>query len=48
VPSGRPLPTTNISPAALVHSISEDHPPTIMLDEADAVFGKALKNGTPG
>jgi hypothetical protein len=39
-----PLPTTNISPAALVHSIKEDKPPTIMLDEADAVFGKALKN----
>lgn len=31
--------TVNISPAALVRSISED-PPTLLLDEADTVFGK--------
>jgi hypothetical protein len=39
----RPLLTTDISAAALVRSITENSPPTIMLDEADAIFGKALK-----
>lgn len=34
-----PLITVNISPAALVRSIKED-PPTLLLDEADTVFGK--------
>ena len=39
-----PLITVNISPAALVRSISED-PPTLLLDEADTVFGpKAADN----
>jgi len=37
------LVTVNISAAALVHGISEDDPPTIMLDEADATFSKSLK-----
>ena len=36
----RALPTTNISPAALARSISEDDPPTLILDEADTVWGK--------
>jgi len=35
--------TADISAAALVRSVSEDDPPTIVLDEADAIFGKALK-----
>jgi hypothetical protein len=35
-----PLPTTNISPAALARSINEDDPPTLILDEADTVWGK--------
>lgn len=35
-----PLPTTNISTAALARSISEDDPPTLILDEADTVWGK--------
>lgn len=34
-----PLVTVNISPAALVRSIDND-PPTLLLDEADTVFGK--------
>lgn len=34
----RPLMTVNISPAALVRSITDD-PPTLLLDEADTVFG---------
>jgi hypothetical protein len=38
-----PLATADISAAALVRSVSKDDPPTIMLDEADAIFGKALK-----
>jgi hypothetical protein len=33
------LPTTNISVAALARSISEEDPPTLILDEADTVFG---------
>jgi hypothetical protein len=39
----RPLTTSDISAAALVRSIPDDEPPTILLDEADATFGKALK-----
>ncbi len=39
----RPLLTSDISAAALVRSIGTDNPPTLMLDEADATFGKALK-----
>jgi Protein of unknown function (DUF3631) len=38
-----PMMTSNISAAALVRSITEDDPPTIMLDEADATFGRGLK-----
>jgi hypothetical protein len=38
-----PLLSANISAASLVHSITEDDPPTVMLDEADTIFGKALK-----
>lgn len=39
-----PLTTVNISPAALVRSLGED-PPTLLLDEADTVFGpKAADN----
>jgi hypothetical protein len=34
------LPTTNISPAALARSINEKDPPTIILDEADTVWGR--------
>jgi hypothetical protein len=36
----RPLRTTNISVAALVRSIDEDDPPTVIMDEADSVFSK--------
>ena len=39
----QPLTTADISAAALVRSIPADEPPTILLDEADAIFGKALK-----
>ena len=40
-----PLLTVNISPAALVRSITEASPPTLLLDEADTVFGpKAADN----
>lgn len=35
-----PLPTTNISPAALARSIDEKDPPTLILDEADTVWGR--------
>ena len=35
----KPLITVNISPAALVRSIGTE-PPTLLLDEADTVFGK--------
>jgi hypothetical protein len=40
----KPLSTANISAAALVRSITEDDPPTIVADECDATFGKALRN----
>lgn len=33
------LVTVNISPAALVRTITTDDPPTILVDEADAIFG---------
>ena len=33
------LPTVSISPAALVHSIDEADPPTLICDEADRMFG---------
>jgi hypothetical protein len=33
------LMTVNISPAALVRSITEDDPPTLIVDEADTIFG---------
>jgi hypothetical protein len=36
--AAKPLKTTNISAAALVRSINQDDPPTIILDEADGVF----------
>ena len=39
----RPLPTANISPAALTRAIDQDDPPTIVIDEADAIFGKGNK-----
>jgi hypothetical protein len=39
-----PLSTASISAAALVRSISEDDPPTIIMDETDTTFGAALKN----
>jgi hypothetical protein len=38
-----PMTTSDISAAALVRSIPADQPPTLLLDEADAIFGKALK-----
>jgi len=36
-----PVPTVNISAAALVRSIDEKDPPTLICDEADRVFGGA-------
>lgn len=36
--ANRVLRTVNISPAALVRSLDETDPPTVVLDEADAVF----------
>lgn len=38
----RSLVTVNISCAALVRSISEAKPPTLILDEADTIFGKTI------
>lgn len=44
--SYNPLVTINASPAAVVRSIDEDDPPTLMVDEADTIFGsrKAAEN----
>jgi hypothetical protein len=38
-----PLITVNVSPAALVRSIG-DHPPTLLIDEADTIFGAKAKD----
>jgi Protein of unknown function (DUF3631) len=38
----RPLPTVNISAAALVRSIDKDDPPTLIWDEADRTFGGSM------
>jgi curved DNA-binding protein CbpA len=38
-----PLLTVDISAAALVHSLDPFDPPTVILDEADAIFGRALR-----
>lgn len=35
----QPLISVNVSPAALVRSITDDDPPTLLVDEADTVFG---------
>jgi hypothetical protein len=35
----RPLATVNASVAAIYRSINGDHPPTLIIDEADALFG---------
>src|SRR5215472_5804718 len=40
----KPLITVSISPAALVRSIGDEDPPTILLDEADTVFGAKVKD----
>jgi hypothetical protein len=40
----KPLPTVNISAAALVRSIDDKDPPTLVCDEADRIFG-GPKNG---
>src|SRR5262249_4812574 len=40
------LPTVNISPAALVHSLDEKDPPTLLIDEADTIFGKRTGDGS--
>ncbi|MHB8513011.1 MAG: DUF3631 domain-containing protein [Actinomycetota bacterium] len=43
----RPLSTTNISVAALVRSLDEKDPHTLILDEADTIFGrKAAREGS--
>jgi Protein of unknown function (DUF3631) len=43
----QPLPTSNISPAALSRAIDETDPPTLILDEADVIFGRG-KNTREG
>lgn len=40
----RPLITVSISPAALVRSVTDEDPPTLLLDEADTVFGAKVKD----
>lgn len=40
-----PLITVNASPAAVYRSIGTDNPPTILLDEADTVFGSKAGDG---
>jgi hypothetical protein len=40
------LPAVNISPAALVHSLEENDPPTLLIDEADTIFGRRTGDGS--
>jgi len=40
----KPLITVSISPAALVRSVTDEDPPTLLLDEADTVFGAKVKD----
>lgn len=35
----RPLVSVNATVAAILRSIGDDHPPTLLVDEADAIFG---------
>jgi Protein of unknown function (DUF3631) len=44
----KPLSTSNISVAALVRSIDEKDPPTLILDEADSIFGRKNKDAREG
>ena len=44
--SYRPLVMSNASVAAVFRSITEEDPPTIFLDECDAVFGKRQSDST--
>jgi Protein of unknown function (DUF3631) len=39
----QPLITVNASPAAVYRSLGTDDPPTILLDEADTIFGPAVQ-----
>jgi hypothetical protein len=39
--SHRPLVTVNATVAAIFRSIKEENPPTLLIDEADAIFGKS-------
>lgn len=39
----KPFPTVNASEAALFRSIDQDDPPTIIIDEADTIFGTKTK-----
>jgi hypothetical protein len=40
----RPRPTVNISAAALVRSIGAENPPTLIVDEADRLYGSRVKS----
>ncbi len=40
----RPRATVNISAAALVRSIHPDHPPTLLVDEADRLYGSKTQS----
>lgn len=40
----QPLTAVSLSPAALVHSIDADNPPTLIMDETDTVFSKGAKD----
>lgn len=42
--SHRPIATVNISAAAMVRLISEDDPPTLVMDEYDTYFGRDAQN----
>jgi len=42
--SANPLMTVNTSPAAVIRSVSAEHPPTLLIDEYDTIFTKQGDN----
>src|SRR3954447_6367225 len=43
--SHNPLITVNASPAAVYRAIGSDNPPTLLIDEADTIFGAKAGEG---
>lgn len=42
----RPIAAANVTTAALFRSITDEHPPTLLLDEVDTIFGPKAPDGS--